>query len=130
MTTLNITIPGNLPGMNEFIAACNRHKMAGAAMKKTAQEQCAWAMMDAKRKGVHFDRCDAQITWYEKNSRRDPDNISGFGRKVIFDALQQMGVIDNDGRKQIASITEFWKIDRQNPRIEIVLTEVLPDEKG
>lgn len=130
MNNLNITIPGRLPGMNEYIEACREHRMRGAAVKKAAQEQCAWAMMDAKRKGVHFDRCDAQITWYEKNSRRDPDNISGFGRKVIFDALQQMGIIDNDGRKQIVSITEFWKIDRQNPRIEITLTEVPPDEKS
>lgn len=127
MNSVSITIPGRLPGLNEYIDACREHRMRGAAVKKAAQEQCAWAMIDAKRKGIHFERCNVKITWYEKNGRRDPDNVSGFGRKVIFDALQQMGIIDNDGRKQIARITEFWEVDKYNPRIEITLMEVQND---
>ena len=49
------------------------------------------------------------------------DNISGFGRKVIFDALQNMGILKNDGWKQIKSITEYWEVDKKNPRIEVIL---------
>lgn len=130
MNSIKFIIPGRLPGMNEFHHECNRHRMAGAAMKKTAMEQCMWSMLECKKKKVHFDNCSVDITWYEPNKRRDPDNISAFGRKVIFDALQQMGVISNDGWKQISSITERWKVDKQNPRIEIVLTEVIKNEQG
>ena len=127
MNSVNITIPSRLPGMNEYQAACRRHRMAGAAMKKTATEQCAWAMVEAKRKGAHFNRCNVKITWCEPNRRRDPDNISSFGKKCIFDALQHMGILDNDGWQQIASVTEHWQVDKQNPRIEVTLTEVVDE---
>lgn len=121
MKSLKITIPGRLAGLNEFIAATNHHRMKGAALKKTEQERCQWAMIEAKRKRICFDTCKVKITWYEPNRHRDMDNISGFGRKVIFDALQTMGILKNDGWKQIKSITEYWAVDKQNPRIEVVL---------
>lgn len=121
MKSLKITIPGRLAGLNEFIAATNHNKMKGAALKKAEQERCQWAMVEAKRKKVYFDTCTVKITWYEPNTRRDMDNISGFGRKVIFDALQTMGILKNDGWKQIKSITEYWAVDKKNPRIEVVL---------
>lgn len=129
MNSVKITIPGRLPGMNEFIAACNRHKMAGAAMKKTAQEQCAWAMATAKRKGLHFNSCDVRIIYHEPNKRRDKDNISAFARKVIFDALQQMKIISNDGWEQVKTVTEQWTVDKKNPRIEVTLTEAAENEQ-
>lgn len=49
MKSLKITIPGRLAGLNEFIAATNHHRMKGAALKKTEQERCQWAMIEAKR---------------------------------------------------------------------------------
>ena len=83
MKELLITIPGRLPGMNEYQAACRRHRMAGAAMKKEAMEQCMWQMLSAKRKGLNFNCCDVSIKFIEKDRRRDKDNISSFGGKVI-----------------------------------------------
>ena len=125
MTSVKFTIPGRLPGMNEYQAACRRHRMAGAAMKKTAMEQCMWQMIAEKRKGTYFECCDIEIKFVEKDRRRDKDNISGFGGKVILDALQKMGIIPNDGWLQVNNLRYSWDVDKVNPRIEVTLTEVL-----
>lgn len=121
MTELLIVIPGRLPGLNEYTAACRGNKFVGAKMKNEAQRQCEWAMTKAKRQKAHFDRVNISIIWYEPNRRRDMDNIS-FGRKFIFDALQTMGILDNDGWKQIKGINESFKVDKTTPRIEVLLT--------
>ena len=123
MTELLITIPGRLPGMNEYQMACRSHWSNGAKMKSDAQQICELYMAKAKRKKVHFEKADISIVWYEKNKRRDKDNIS-FGRKFIFDALQSMGILDNDGWGQIAEIRERFEVDKGNPRIEILLRAV------
>ena len=123
LTELLITIPGRLPGLNEYQAACRGHWASGAKMKSDAQQQCEYAMALAKRKKVYFETADIAIVWYEKNKRRDKDNIS-FGRKFIFDALQTMGILENDGWKQIRKITEKFEVDKSNPRIEILLRAV------
>lgn len=125
MQQIKFTIPGRLPGMNEYQAACRRHRMAGAAMKKTAMEQCMWQMIAEKRKGTYFECCDIEIKFVEKDRRRDKDNISGFGDKVILDALQKMNIIPNDGWRQVNDIHNSYGVDKTNPRIEVTLTEVL-----
>lgn len=127
MNSVKITIPGNLPGLNEYIDACRAHRMKGAAMKKAAMEQCMWPMAALKRKGTYFDCCDIAIKFIEKDQRRDKDNISGFGGKVILDALQKMGIIPNDGWQQVNNLRYSWDVDKVNPRIEVILTEVQND---
>lgn len=42
--------------------------------------------------------------WVERDRRRDKDNIAAFGRKVIQDALVQMGALRNDGWGGIARV--------------------------
>lgn len=130
MQQIKFTIPGRLPGLNEYIDACRSHRMKGAAMKKTAMEQCMWQMTAMKRKGVYFDCCDITIKFIEKNQRRDKDNISGFGDKVILDALQKMNIIPNDGWRQVNDIHNSYGVDKTNPRIEVTLTEVIKNEQG
>lgn len=62
--------------------------------------------------------------WYEKNRRRDLDNISSFGRKVIQDALVKSGVLKNDGWKEIISFSDEFYVDPDNPRIEVEIEVV------
>lgn len=57
--------------------------------------------------------------WYEKNRRRDLDNVSSFGRKVIQDALVQAHTLQNDGWKEIVGFSDEFYIDAHNPRIEV-----------
>lgn len=65
-----------------------------------------------------------EYRWYEKNRRRDLDNISSFGRKVIQDALVQAHVLQNDGWKEITGFSDDFFVDAENPRIEVLIREV------
>lgn len=66
----------------------------------------------------------SRYTWYEPNKRRDKDNISSFGRKVIQDALVQCGVLEGDGWKHVAGFSDRFEVDKTNPRIEVLIREV------
>ena len=46
------------------------------------------------------------------------------GCKFIFDALQVVGLIKNDGWNQIAGIVPEFEVDPENPRIEVIIEEV------
>ena len=62
--------------------------------------------------------------WYEKNKKRDLDNISSFGRKVIQDALVDNGTLKNDGWENVVGFSDTFYIDKDNPRIEVIITEI------
>ena len=62
-------------------------------------------------------------TWVERDRRRDKDNISSFGRKVIQDALVAMGALRNDGWANIDGFTDSFSVDPDDPRIEIEIEE-------
>ena len=57
--------------------------------------------------------------WYEPNNRRDLDNISSFGRKVIQDALVQTKVL-----RYITGFQDAFFVDKERPRIEVEIEEV------
>jgi Holliday junction resolvase RusA-like endonuclease len=55
--------------------------------------------------------------------KRDKDNVLSVCMKVIQDALQTCGVIDNDGWANIENFTHDFYLDAQNPRIEVYIEE-------
>ncbi len=119
-----IEIKGRLPGMNEFISAQRTNKYKGAQMKADGQHTCEIYVKKALR-NVHIEKpIKIHYCFYERNAKRDMDNISGFAHKVFQDALVSCGVIDNDGWKNIVGYTDSFFVDKKNPRIEIVLEEV------
>lgn len=84
----------------------------------------------AQLRGVRFDRpVTMAYTWHEPNRRRDKDNVSGFGRKVIQDALVRAGVLPNDGWANVEGFSDAFRVDKKNPRIEIEIREVDPCTK-
>lgn len=123
MNNLKIIIPGTMPGFNEIVAAAkigNRRYQPYNDMKRENTNLVHWASKKiSKKKKIFLD-----ITWIEKNRMRDPDNIAGGGTKFICDGLIEAGVIENDGWKQIAGFKHSFTIDRDNPRIEIIIKEV------
>lgn len=119
-----LTIPGTLNNLNDYIAAerANRHK--GAKMKAGNGNIVAAAIRQCMR-GVKIDRpVYMHYTWYEPNRRRDLDNISSFGRKVIQDALVAAGVLRDDGWKHVVGFSDRFQVDKENPRIEVTIREV------
>ena len=112
------TIKGTLAGLNEYIAAERANRYAGAALKKRCE---AVVMHSARQLGsTRFERPVRMVyRWYEPNRRRDKDNISAFGRKVIQDALVRAGVLVNDGWSQIDGFSDEFYVDKKAPRIEV-----------
>ncbi len=65
-----------------------------------------------------------EYTWVESNRRRDLDNVSSFGRKVIQDALVAAGVLRDDGWKHVIGFSDRFEVNPENPRIEVRIKEV------
>ena len=62
--------------------------------------------------------------WVEKDRRRDKDNVSGYGRKVIQDSLVKAGYLRNDGWGEIVGFTDTFSVDKGRPRIEVIIEEM------
>lgn len=120
---LKFCVPDRLPGLNEYIEACRRNPHAGGNMKKRDQSFVEWHLsQQLKRITV---KCPVRMVyrWYEKDRRRDLDNISSYGRKVIQDALVESKILPNDGWGQIKGFTDDFFVDKKYPRIEVELWE-------
>lgn len=120
--TYKFTIRGTLPGLNEYIEQERRHRQAGAKLKK----QCECVVLHALRSlgKLQVEEPVYMIYhWYEKDRRRDKDNISSFGRKVIQDALVKAHVLQNDGWKNIIGFEDRFEVDKKNPRIVVEIIE-------
>src|SRR5699024_4322697 len=116
-TMTKFTIPGELPTLNEIIAASKSHHMQYANMKK---DYTALVMIHAK--GLpKMEWADIEITWYCKDRRKDLDNVMT-GQKFILDGLVKAGVLRNDGWAQIGDIQHRFLVDKQNPRVEVRLS--------
>lgn len=122
--TYRFEIPGRLPNLNDFIEANRRNKYMGAKMKRDAQTTCETYIMLALRDVRIGRRVQITYRWYETDGRRDIDNISGFGHKVIQDALVSCKVLKDDGQKYISGYTDEFYIDKAHPRIEVEIAEV------
>ncbi|WP_290776095.1 RusA family crossover junction endodeoxyribonuclease [Anaerofustis sp.] len=114
-------IEGRLPSLNEYIDKCRFNKYAGGKFKKQHQEYIEWHI---KSSGIKPMKCvDITYRFYEKNKRRDKDNVSSFARKIINDALQTAGILENDNWQCVGILKDEFYIDKENPRIEVELYE-------
>lgn len=119
-----LTIPGKLHNLNDYISAERSNRYVGAQMKK-ADQNIIVHYAKKQLKGVSIERpVFMEYTWYEANRQRDKDNISSFGRKVIQDSLVRARVLRGDGWNYIEGFSDRFEVDRENPRIEILIREV------
>lgn len=118
MLVQKLIIPFSLPGLNEYIDAERAHRQKGANLKRETQRAVELALRRQIR--GRWDRpVVMHYIWVEKDRRRDKDNISSFGRKVIQDALVHMGVLHNDGWSNIERFTDDFRVDKRWPHVEI-----------
>lgn len=120
-----IVIPGKLPGLNEYISACRTRPQAGAALKKKAERDVSICIRSFMKGAKVKPPVHITYMWREPNARRDLDNISSFGRKVIQDALVKCGVLDNDGWKYINGFTDHFVVDKRDPHITVIIEECI-----
>lgn len=118
------TIIGRLDGLNEYTAANRTNPHKGGKMKRENEDIAIWSIRKALR-GVHITRpVTLKYDFYEKDKRRDLDNISSFAHKVIQDSLVKTGVLKNDGWSEIIGYLDQFYCDSKNPRIEVTIVEV------
>lgn len=118
------TIQGRLWSINEIIAIAQRNRFAYGKRKKDEMQKCAY---DIIRQGISpiTRPCQMSFKWIEPNKKRDLDNISSGGRKVILDALVTLRKIPNDTREWITGFKDdFTEVSKENPRIEVEITEI------
>ena len=119
-----LEIQGRLASLNEYIAACRTNPYKGAKLKNKSEE-LVFEAIRSQLHGVHINKpIKVEYTWIEPNRKRDLDNVSSFGRKVIQDALVKARVIKNDGWDDIVGFSDNFKLDKKKPRIEIHIEEV------
>ena len=121
-----LVMDGNLNNLNDYISACRENPYKGAKLKELNESRvkaCIYGQLGRLRirEPVYM-----RYRWYESSRRRDLDNISSFGRKVIQDALVKTCVLRNDGWKEIVGFQDEFYIDRDHPRIEVEI-EVFGD---
>lgn len=119
-----LTIPGRLDNLNDYIAAERANRYKGAKMKADNGKAVVAAIRQCMR-GIRIEKpIFMEYTWYEANRRRDKDNVSSFGRKVIQDALVDTGVLVDDGWQYVVGFSDRFEVDKENPRIEVLIKEV------
>ena len=96
---MRLIIPFSLPGLNEYIEAERGHRQKGAKLKRDCQTSVILALRRQIRTPLR-EPVVMHYLWVEKDRRRDKDNISSFGRKVIQDALVKMGALKNAGHQR------------------------------
>ena len=117
-------IDEKLASLNEYITACRRNPHCGAKMKKDAEEVVKKYIHTALENGtLHAvtDKVSVRFKFIDGNSRRDIDNVSSFGHKVILDALVQCGVLPNDNRQWIYGLSDEFGVEKGVYRIEVEL---------
>lgn len=121
---MKLTVWGTLPGLNEIIAENRRNYHAGAKLKKEAQYLVTVCIRKTLKRWQASRPVYMRYTWYEPNKKRDKDNIAAGGRKIIQDALVEMKVLKNDGWNDIVGFQDEFRIDKNEPRIEVEIEEV------
>ena len=121
---MKFVLLGEYCTLNEYSDAERTHYRYGASIKKAETQRAMQELMIQQWDGeVPVPKSVFKFTWYRKNRRTDPDNIA-FAKKFIIDAMQKVGIINNDGWNQIAGFIDYFEVDKDNPRVEIELLDI------
>ena len=119
---MRVTIPFPLAGLNDIIDAERAHRQKGAKLKREQMNAVILVLRRQIRRPLR-EPVTMRYLWVEKDRRRDKDNISGGGRKIIQDALVRMKALKNDGWGNIDGFSDEFAGDKKRPRVEIEIEE-------
>lgn len=118
-----LIIAGRLDNMNDYTSACRTNQYKGAKLKQKNENVVKQAIYEQLGRLRIKNPVRMLYRWYEPNKRRDLDNISAFGRKVIQDALVDTRVLQDDGWRYVKGFQDEFYVDKGNPRIEVEIIE-------
>ena len=113
-----------LPSLNDVLAEATKHPKAYWRLK-TSMEQVVISAIRHDLCGYKpSKRVSLDIVWGEKNkgTKRDFDNITGGGKKIINDALVKSGVIKDDNPKFLLPSKDSF-VYTNEPYIEVRIVE-------
>lgn len=122
------TIEQRLPGLNEYINALNINRYKGNALKREAQDAIGLAIKRARLEPVTEYPVFVFFEWHEKTKRRDLDNIAS-AKKFILDALQECGILDGDGQKQLVGFSDKFVIGDGWDGCVVTIYSVVAEER-
>jgi Holliday junction resolvase RusA-like endonuclease len=113
-----------LPSLNDVLSEATRHPMAYHRLKVSMEK----IVISAIRRDLCGYKAQSRVRLYilwgerKKGVKRDFDNITGGGKKIINDALVKSGVIKDDNPKYLLpSKDQFVYTDK--PFIEVIIRE-------
>lgn len=132
MASYSFTINKQLANLNDYLqkerlrirTRNGKFTTAGNTLKHQTQE---YIIKCIRRDlgNLHIKKqVDVYFCFYEPNMKRDKDNILSFASKCTLDSLVISKVIENDGWHNINKLSADFRVDKDNPRIVCVLTEV------
>lgn len=104
----------------------NWHYQVSNKLKRMYKDYVSSQLM-----GVSFSNIDLTFTlWAPDKRKRDRSNVLCVHEKFFCDALVELGCIGDDNDKYISS-THYYTggIDRDNPRVDILVKERRPSRK-
>lgn len=108
-----------LPSLNEYVNLCRRNRYESADFKKKIERSISQYL---KRLKVFKNPVIVHFTWYEKDMRRDADNIA-FAKKFILDSLVKSGKLKDDSRKYVVGFTDKFEKSKQT-KVKITIEEI------
>lgn len=114
---MKLILPGEFTDLNTYIRLERGSKWGAASRKKTETErvhcECKLQKISLIDTAQFF-----VFMWYLKDKKKDPDNVA-FAKKFIMDGLYEAGVIFNDTQEYVKGYLDVFKIDKENPRVEV-----------
>lgn len=123
------TIPGRLDGLNEYTSANRSNAYRGGRMKQKNENNII-AHIRRQLSGIGTITAPVLIYYrfYEKDRRRDNDNILSCAAKFVQDSLKAAWIIKDDNQKCIPHFYFDTFVDKENPRIEVTITELTREQ--
>lgn len=116
-----LIINGELPDLNKVIRLSKKHWSKYSGLKRRHTNRIA-VLAKAELQPVEVYPVAISFDWHCKDKRKDCDNIA-HGKKYIIDGLVTAGILKDDSFKCVAELHDRFFVDRENPRIEVIIQE-------
>ena len=107
MNEWKVWLPGAWPGYNEFHKA-RGHWASSLQLKKSWQTAAGLLIKSAKV--PHVEACTLSYLHRRRNRRFDRSNLAFGAAKIIEDALQDVGVLDDDGWNYVVGFDHQFEV--------------------
>lgn len=117
-----LIIEGTLPDLNAWIDLERAAPMGAARLKRETQDAIIANIRAQHLRPVRAYPVHLAYRWCCPNRRKDRRNVA-FAAKFVEDALQEAGILRNDGWADLTDPDDTFTVDKVRPRLEVDLVE-------